>query len=74
MRLNPEKLRAYPWPDELPSEAVCARLEQIEPDRSTLCTGVTAALAELLPEPPQEGWLPALYAALCHGLFPDPDY
>lgn len=75
MRLNSEILRAYPWPEGIDANAVCARLEASEPDRAALCRSAAEAVGDLLPpQSPPEGWLPALYTELCHGLFPDPNY
>ena len=61
----------------LHSSELTAALSGVEFDRAALCTQAAGrlapALARYAPEP-EGGWLPALYARLTDGLFPDPAY
>ena len=70
-----EKLNALVPPAGL--EGAAELLNGLEYDRSSVCSAVVTALrpllARLAPEP-EAGWLPALYAWLNNGLFPDPAY
>ena len=70
-----EKLNALVPPAGL--EGAAELLNGLEYDRSSVCSAVVTALrpllARLAPEP-EAGWLPALYAWLDNGLFPDPAY
>ena len=70
-----EKLNALVPPAGL--EGAADLLNGLEYDRSSVCSAVVTALrpllARLAPEP-EAGWLPALYAWLDNGLFPDPAY
>lgn len=77
MCFSQEKLEALKLPDGISAAELAALLSQFEYDRRTVCNTVVSALRPLLnrlAEEPKEGWLPALYAALLHGLFPDPNY
>lgn len=61
----------------LHSSELTAALSGVEFDRAALCTQAAGrlapALARYAPEP-EGGWLPALYARLTDGLFPDLAY
>ena len=73
MYFSREKLNALVPPAGL--EGAAELLNGLEYDRSSVCSAVVTALrpllARLAPEP-EAGWLPALYAWLDNGLFPDP--
>ena len=75
MYFSREKLNALVPPAGL--EGAAELLNGLEYDRSSICSAVVTALrpllARLAPEP-EAGWLPALYAWLDNGLFPDPAY
>ena len=75
MYFSREKLNALVPPAGL--EGAGELLNGLEYDRSSVCSAVVTALrpllARLAPEP-EAGWLPALYAWLDNGLFPDPAY
>ena len=75
MYFSREKLNALVPPAGL--EGAAELLNGLEYDRSSVCSAVVTALrpllARLAPEP-EAGWLPALYAWLDNGLFPDPAY
>lgn len=72
MRFSPEKLET-----NVPSEELRFLLGTLEYERSAICAAVLEALRphlDAICAPPQEGWLACAYRALCHGLFPDPNY
>lgn len=75
MYFSREKLNALVPPAGL--DGAAELLNGLEYDRSSVCSAVVTALrpllARLAPEP-EAGWLPALYAWLDNGLFPDPAY
>ncbi len=75
MRFSQEKLRLLPAMDGV--ENLPELLGDLEFDRNTVCATVLQALMPTLSSlspTPEEGWLSCAYAALCHGLFPDPAY
>ncbi len=75
MRFSIEKLHNMTAPEGLPRPEDL--LGTVEYERNTLCAAVLSALQPLLDKlcpPPEEGWLPCAYTALCHQLFPDPAY